>query len=155
MDIIGRIPEAALYSIKNWEASASSLIENLATPSANSTDEPSLIDDEGIIFSKGDSLVLPKIYFFGDKPINNYLAKALSILKSLKDQGLNNSHIFIFNNFFITSGNPKVVFDLSEDIDIQIASLQLIVQKAKIGSSKLEFIDLRFDKPVVKYAPKK
>ncbi len=155
LDIIGRIPAVSLYSIKNWEASASSLIENVATPSADLTDEPNLIDDEGIIFSKGDFQFLPKIYFFGDKPAGDYLAKALNILKSLKDLSLDNSHIFIFKNFFITSGNPKVVFDLDEDIDIQIASLQLIVQKAKIDSSKLMFIDLRFDKPVVKYAPKK
>lgn len=155
LDIIGRTPAASLYSIKNWEASASSLIENTATPSVSLADEPNWIDDEGIIFSKGESLVLPKIYFFGEKLTNDYLAKALNILKSLKDLRLDNSNIFIFNNFFITFGQPKIVFDLNGDIDIQIASLQLILQKAKIDSSKLEFIDLRFDKPIVKFAPKK
>ena len=155
LNIVGRVAVANFYLMKNWEASASALIENTATPSAEQIGDAYFLDDEGVIFSKGDSLVLPKIYFFEDKPTDDYLKKTLKILSTLRNLSINNSQNYIFNNFFITTGQSKIVFNLSQDIDVQIASLQLIVQNAKIDSSKLEFIDLRFDKPVVKYAPKK
>ena len=51
--------------------------------------------------------------------------------------------------------NPKVFFRLDNEIDLQLASLQLILEKAKIDERILEFIDLRFDKPIVRFAPKK
>jgi hypothetical protein len=35
----------------------------------------------------------------------------------------------------------------------QVASLQLILHKAKIESALMESVDLRFDRPVVIYSP--
>ena len=162
MEVIGRIPVASLYSIKDWEASASSLIENKATPSASQKEGPYNGDDEGVIFEKGNDLVgFPKVDIIGlDLALginlpDDYLKKTFKILEELKHLGINNNQSFVFTNLVITSGNPKIIFRLDQDIDIQIASLQLIVQKAKIDSEVLEFIDLRFDKPLIKFAPKK
>lgn len=155
INISGRIPIALLISA-NFEASASSLIENIATPSA--TDRTYLLDDEGVVYAKG-SLDIPKIYLIG-RDINlgnedDYLKKSLKIIDTLKDLNIDNKQNNIFNNLFITNSIPKVIFKLDDSLDTQIASLQLILRMAKIGNNELEFIDLRFDKPVLKFAPRK
>lgn len=48
----------------------------------------------------------------------------------------------------------EVVIALDEDVLRQTASLQLILQKAKIDSKSINRVDLRFDKPVVIYKNK-
>lgn len=161
LDVIGRKAVAQVIFVDNFEASTSSIIENSATPAASLADEPSLIDDEGTVFSKGIIENLPKIYIFNKKlsiggDLNeDFLTKTLLVQKFLKDFSLNNFMVIIFNNLLIVEYLPKIVFRLDADINSQLASLQLILQKAKIDESRLEFIDLRFDKPIVKFAPKK
>ncbi|KKS13713.1 MAG: hypothetical protein UU67_C0020G0034, partial [Candidatus Daviesbacteria bacterium GW2011_GWB1_41_5] len=49
----------------------------------------------------------------------------------------------------------KVILSLQKDIPLQLASLQLITEKAKIDGRLIEVVDTRFNKPVVVYAPKK
>lgn len=49
----------------------------------------------------------------------------------------------------------EIVFSLTEDLERQWASLQLIWKQAKINSKSVVKIDLRFDKPVVTYVPDK
>lgn len=51
-----------------------------------------------------------------------------------------------------SKNNQKFVFSLKKNIDRQLASLQLIWEKAKIDSRAIDKIDLRFDKPVVIYS---
>ena len=83
---------------------------------------------------------------------------SLQILRAVKKLGFDSLTTQILDNFFLiypTSLSPKVIFRLDQRIDVQIASLQLILEKAKMYSESLEFIDLRFDKPIVKFAPKK
>lgn len=46
---------------------------------------------------------------------------------------------------------PKIVFSLESEQIRQLASLQLILEKAKIDGKVVESIDLRFNKPVVVY----
>jgi len=48
------------------------------------------------------------------------------------------------------SGNLTVVFSKEKDLDFQVASLQFILWRAKIEGKAPYFVDLRFDKPVVK-----
>jgi hypothetical protein len=48
------------------------------------------------------------------------------------------------------SGNLTVVFSKEKSFDFQVTSLQFILWRAKIGGNKPYFVDLRFDKPVVK-----
>ncbi len=158
MNVKGRIPVAELISIPNFESSTSAVIENIATPSA-SLDETYLADDDGVVFAKGFADV-SKIYFLGKtisikEKQDEYLNKTLFILKLFKELGIDNSKVYIIDNFLITNSHPKVAFLLNKEREEQIASLQLILQKAKIDNKELEFIDLRFDKPIIKYAPKK
>lgn len=53
-------------------------------------------------------------------------------------------------NDLLVEGTYKIYFSLEKNIDFQLASLQLILNKAKIESDKVEYIDLRFERPVIK-----
>lgn len=160
LDIKGREAVAKLVAIKDWEGSASALIDNTSTPSASQIAEAYLVDDEAVIFAKEDNSYSPKINIFKKdlsvegKLEDDYLANTLKILDQLKTLGIN-SEMSMFNNLLITNSLPKIIFKLDGDMKVQIASLQLILEKARIDNKELEFIDLRFDKPIVKFAPKK
>jgi len=168
LDIKGREAVVKLVAIKDWEGSASALIDNISTPSASQIAEAYLVDDEAVIFAKEDNSYSPKIkelccftinIFKKDlsvdgKLADEYLANTLKILDQLKTLGVS-SEMSMFNNLLITNSLPKIIFKLDGNVEVQIASLQLILEKAKIDNKELEFIDLRFDKPIVKFAPKK
>lgn len=165
--ISGRDPYAILISLKLKDAtqSAQVQIENIATPSAGNYNfgEKFLVDKEGVVFSGHiDNLVLPHIFFldrefsFGDKIGGEILGNTILIINKLKGFGLEEGSVAISNNkLLVVYSAPKIIFNLSDLVDVQLASLQLILEKAKIESKDLEFIDLRFDKPIVKFAPKK
>lgn len=163
LEVIGREPIVRLSHLSK-EASLSASLENIATPSAEqSLDDTYLADDE-VIFAKGtDHISIPVIYLQNfnlavGKKIDDLIKFSLNILQNLENLGLKIQITQIIDNFFIifpTTSQPKIIFHLGKDINSQIASLQLILKKAKIDEENLEFIDLRFDKPVVKFAPKK
>lgn len=48
------------------------------------------------------------------------------------------------------SGRLTVIFSKEKNLDFQVASLQFILWRAKIEGKAPYFVDLRFDKPVVK-----
>lgn len=147
-----RQPIAILINLKEKIATTSGLIESIATPSAEQIGNSYLIDNEGVIFAKAnDENNIPKVYNQED----NLNANLLKILIKAKTFGVQIQTSWISDGFLITHPPPKIIFDLNNQVDIQLASLQLILDKAKIDSETLEFIDLRFDKPVVRYAPKK
>lgn len=166
---IGRQPVASLMLLKDREATISSFLENVATPSAEPSSEAYLTDDEGIIFSKDTGgLNIPNIFVkdldlsLGKKP-GDKIEDSLKIMAGVKTFGLDVKTAIILDNFFIIFSHPRVIFRLDNrmdkfspsEIDIQLASLQLILAEAKIDFKELEFIDLRFDKPIVRFAPKK
>lgn len=162
--VSGRQGFAAMVSLKDKPASISSLIENTSTSSAGQVQGSYLVDDEGVVFSKqaGD-LDLQKIYVYNSvislgKKLETTVLNSLKILNRIKDFGMVVKQGWIIDELFLVdSGDsgPKVVFHSSDNIDVQLASLQLILAEAKIDLKKLEFIDLRFDKPIVRFAPKK
>lgn len=149
----GRQP-VAILNLLNLEATAASFLENLATPSAESSSDAYLIDNEGIIFSKSiGTLTVPHIFI--DDMENHNIGNSLKILEKSKTFGLDVKTATILDNFFIIFSYPKVIFRLDDKVEAQIASLQLILAEAKIDLKELEFIDLRFDKPIIRIAPKK
>ena len=160
LDIVGRNPIAKIFSQKNDLATDSAQLENIATPSVNLQDGY-LIDDEGVIFSKdSNNLEIPRILVLGlelsvgKKFNNNNLGNSLKIIGKIKELGISLQSVVVRDNFLIIFSKPKIIFKL-DNIDPQIASLQLILRKAKIESNQLEFIDLRFDKPIVRMLSKK
>lgn len=148
LSVRGRIPVAIL---KIREATASGALEDIATPSAKLTDA-FLVDSEGIIFAKdlgqGD---IPAI-FVPEKP-ENIATSNLKILEKIQEFGLDPREAVISANFLVIFSQPKIMFRTDSKVDIQLASLQLILEKAKIDEVRLEFVDLRFDKPIVRFAP--
>jgi len=161
LKISARQPAAALVLLKDKEATISSVLENFATPSAEESLDVYLVDNEGVIFSKniGD-LALPNIFVYNSnfslgKKAGDKAENSLKILDKVKTFGLNVKTTTVLDNFFIIFSYPKLVFRLDNAVETQVASLQLILAEAKIGLKELEFIDLRFDKPIVRFAPKK
>ncbi len=162
INVYNRQPKAELLTLINKESSASSLLENSATPSAQQLQDTYLVDNQGIIFFKGaNNEDIPKIYTYdlsqgiGQRMAGDYAKNIFTILDKVKVFGLETKTSVIVNNYYVIFSSPKVIFRLDNSIDIQIASLQLILEKAKIDLKSMEFIDLRYDKPVVKYTPKK
>lgn len=162
IEITGRQPAAKLVVLKGEEASASSFLENIATPSATASEGDFLIDSEGVIFSKDTNAINVPIIFHYDQSLSlskslksGNAQNALKIFNKVKTFGLNVNSAIILNESFIVFSSPKIIFRLDNNIDTQIASLQLILEKAKIDEGSMEFIDLRFDKPIIRSTPKK
>ncbi|MDD5415815.1 MAG: FtsQ-type POTRA domain-containing protein [Candidatus Daviesbacteria bacterium] len=165
LKIASRKPDAILLNLKDKQASPSFLIENIATPEAAAAQDSYVVDNEGVVFSKSiDNLDIPKIYIYdsdiavGKKLKNSLINNSLKILDRIKKFGVIAKKSLIAENFFIINPDtmdPKIIFRLNDQIDIQLASLQLILTDAKIDLRELMFIDLRFDKPIVRFAPKK
>lgn len=137
-----REPRANLYIIKDTSIEATS----------SAIEESFLLDEEGVIFS-GTAPELPMKIYSSKKNIN--FKNILAVLNKIKVFGIEVMEAVEMENTLLTNSSPKVIFDLSKEIDAQTASLQLILAKAKIDEETAEFIDLRFDKPVVRFAPKK
>ncbi len=155
-----RTAKAILIPTDIQEASSSAGLESIATPSADLNVQGFVADKEGVVFSKQSIGSLPAIFINNQnltlgKVLSNDQVNALNILEKISVFGINASTSYISDNFFIIYGLPKVIFRLDNNVNIQIASLQLILEKAKIDSSQVEFIDLRFDKPIIRLAPKK
>lgn len=168
LSITGREPAAILMLLKSDEATSSSELEDFtnveSTPSAQALPSESFaIDKEGIIYSSNvEQIDITRIYVsgfnlrVGQKINEKIIGNALKILEKIKLFGVNAVDTKIYSEkIFLINGATKIIFKLDDNIDPQIASLQLILNKAKIEQDLLEFIDLRFDKPVVKLAPKK
>lgn len=161
LSITGREALIKLLKLESSnEATISAYLENLATPSAKEDSIGFLVDSEGVIFSTDSArLDIPIVYFenlnlsLGNK-LDNLGEMIIRIIEKVKSFGLALKASENKDNMLIIFSTPKIIFRLDE-IETQIASLQLILNKAKIDNVSLEFIDLRFDKPIVKFAPKK
>ncbi|MBU1032060.1 hypothetical protein KKE03_04055 [Patescibacteria group bacterium] len=128
-------------------------VQNIATPSAGEIKGSYIIDDEGVeLDSVANEAGIPKVYI---PDIDISKPNLLKILLKVKTFNLDVPEAFVIDDYLILSGRPQIIFRLGSKIDTQLASLQLILNEAKIDLSNLEFIDLRFDKPIVKLAPKK
>jgi len=81
--------------------------------------------------------------------------KISTVFTETRKYEINISEAEVLDQDFLVLSPRKIAFSLKRDILKQLVSLQLILQKAKIDESMIETVDLRFDKPVVKFLPKK
>lgn len=164
-------------------ASLVNVLQEIASPSAIATDSARLVtfeaerakltpntdyesfwvDDEGNVFvqSSGEE-GLPVISVgdfklsvgsnFGKDLINNLLT-IFDKLRAL-NVGFEEVRLYKQSNLLVKS-EKIILLDLTNDLQKQLASLQLILEKAKIENENISVIDLRFDKPVVRYVQKK
>lgn len=131
-----------------------------------------LTDADGFLFadySDGFSS-LPMLFVAGNKlrkggqVVDNFIGNALKVVGKLNDMSIPFSSVKIEKEFLLVDGEQKLAFGLHKDLNRQLASLQLILSRAKMksgdssskqGPQKIEKIDLRFDKPIVVYGLKK
>ena len=178
LEISSRKAMVNLNFLEAKEASAAALfnqmIEKISSPSARSTFSAQLlaksnniesftVDEEGIIFAKTSIKTnMPTVYLvdntvlLGEKIPSDLIDGISDIFSKLTTYGMDIKEVWIFGQKnIILSSTPKVLFSLNNNLNKQLAALQLILNKAKIEEQIIEFIDMRFDKPIVKYAPKK
>lgn len=177
--VIGREPAAILVLSKDQEATESGVLEKFSEVWATSSAEASpsagfnffvegpvenfVVDNEGVVYSTDiEQINAPKVFVsglnlnLGQKIKENLITNLLKILEKVRSFGIEARETKIYSNhLLLVNSMPRIIFRLDGKIDTQIASLQLILQKAKIDEDILEFIDLRFDKQIVRFAPKK
>lgn len=120
-----------------------------------------LMDEEGILFysTEGD-VNLPTLYIGSDLSLKQNFGREIGIgiknlFETLTKIGITPKVVKLTNSkttVVIGQDGEKLVLNLKNALLKQLASLQLIWQKNKIDSKRIESIDLRFDKPVVIYS---
>ena len=169
LEIFGRNPKIAFVGVKKESTSSSiltDLVENEASNVAQIQYKGSdlfISDDEGVIFSKDSmDINIPVVYFFnrdfkiGDNLGYDLILNINNAIQSLSNLGLKSRVLFLdAHELLLQDTGFSIILSLKKDLNLQIASLQLILEKAKIEKGNVEFIDLRFDKPIIKFATNK
>ncbi len=154
--LIKKYPQSALIEVYGRRATLNLVSSLTATPSSF------LVDEEGVIFAtNGGGHDIPKLYLssenlkIGDKISENILKNAYLMLQDMKKMGIFSKEAIIYSSSILeVDSMPKIIIDLSKNFNKKLVSLQLITTQAKIEERQLDLIDLRFENPVVKYAPK-
>ncbi len=131
-----------------------------ATLSGQITNQIFLLDANGTIFNQTDIVYpdLPQVFVpvsFNLGLGQSDLTKSISqLIERLKVHFLNFETITWINSEFVvikTIPGSFAIFDLSQSLESQVASLQYILAGIKIEEIVPTKIDLRFDKPVLTY----
>ncbi|MBI4040198.1 FtsQ-type POTRA domain-containing protein [Candidatus Daviesbacteria bacterium] len=148
-------------SFSNLEASASTATALLDWSFPKASAEAYLLADKtGFLFGQADSTGSGVLYLddpmlkIGQSLGTAFVQKIVPILEKINELGESSIVGKKGGDILQIASGQKLVFDLDRDILHQLASLQLILQKAKIDQRSVESIDLRFDKPVVIYSGK-
>lgn len=168
--IEGRVPIAlivkgqglnGMINLAQVEATAASSAATVDFSIPTSVSSKFFMDHDGVLFYNTDGDVnIPLVYTTRDLAIKDSLGiemgmgleKTLEILKKIE---LSPKLVKIddANNLIIVGNqNTKIILSLKNGLLKQLASLQLIWQKNKIDSKRIDSIDLRFAKPVVVYS---
>lgn len=156
-----REPKLLLINVKSKDSTSSADAATFSsTPSAT---EEFLSDKEGVVFAKDKGLkVNPRIFYMsnnltlGSVIEKRFITKSLEIFEGIKSIGIESLEGRLYaNGDLVIHGVPKLIFNLGGDTKLQLVSLQLIIRKATIEEKEMEFIDLRFENPVVRYNLKK
>lgn len=151
---VAPIPALTLDT-KDATPSSSSALLNWSFPPFP-TGQAKVVDEEGIIFEQDianlPALFLPDQNLKIGQPVNlpNF-DKIATILSKLPKLEILVVRAKVEGDNLLVDAQPKLAFSLENDILRQLASLQLILQKAKIDRKPMEVIDLRFNKPVITY----
>lgn len=148
--------------INLMEASQSTQEATIKIEPNNESGKSFLVDTDGRIFeiaSKNEGI--QKIEYvknsleIGEILESSKVRNALTIFEKLKEYQVPVTRVIWDGDVLFFDHKPQLVFSLTKDPARQSASLQLILQKAKMNSKEMDKIDLRFDKIVVVYSPKK
>lgn len=142
--------------------------QKLATASAQIATASSVpgqrfvVDAEGLVFAKaGDFFGLPLFHLFdervpslGENIGQKRIETASEIIENLKKDEIEVSEVFLtaFGSIEMILGDrTKVLFSGQKNPIAQVASLQLILSSTRIEGRVPRTIDLRFEKPIIKY----
>jgi cell division septal protein FtsQ len=123
--------------------------------------ETFLIDGKGVGFAKGFREDLPLVNFvtnrfdIGDSIGAEVIAHILETIEFFQKQGIAIQSLELDQDKLTVKTTEEIVFSVTDGLERQGASLQLIWKQAKMNSKSVVKIDLRFDKPVVIYVPEK
>lgn len=101
--------------------------------------------------AKAQDHTLPKIYASMD---SQHIKYAATLASELETSDFQLASMRILDDETITIYNQQgavAIFSLKKDEKSQISSLQQVLAKSKISATKIQKIDLRFDKPVVAF----
>lgn len=153
--------QAVPLDLSNLEATSSSQSALLDWSVPSPSSQQFLADDKGVLFAEFQGGDLPKLFLpeqtvkLGQRLDEGLFKKISTVFAEIKKSDINIAEAVVSDQDFLILNPRKIVFSLKKDISKQLVSLQLILQKAKIDESMIETVDLRFDKPVVKFLPKK
>jgi len=155
---VAPLTKSPLSSLDNLEATPSSSTAFLDWSLPSQEREQLTVDETGVVFDCGDNSDLPLIFLpdenlkIGQKLDDSLFIKISEIVTKLTQFQIQNFHAKVENHDLVIQTSPQLVFALDKDALKQLASLQLILAKAKMNETMIKSIDLRFDKPVVVYA---
>ena len=119
------------------------------------------LTENGFVLEGQNQGNLPTIFFDkepelkpGEKIEDDTVVFALSLISQIGKTEFVSTSIRILNPAMISVYNREsqaVIFTSEKDAGRQVDSLQLILSESKIDPSKIEKIDLRFEKPVITY----
>lgn len=163
LTVEGRVAMASVMTFKDdkLEATPSSQSALLDWSSPQPASQQFLADDKGVLFAEFQNGGLPKLFLpeqtvkIGQRLDEGLFKKISTIFVETKKSDINVTEAVVRDQDFLILHPQKITFSFKKDILKQLVSLQLILQKAKIDESMIETVDLRFDKPVVKFVPKK
>lgn len=124
-----------------------------------------VVDEAGLLFHTASSrhrLNLPQLevteaqeYQLGDRLASGVIRNSLQVIEVLQKTESTSLKSFQLEEGgvlkIITSDEAQILLDSGKQIEQQIASLQTILQDAKMSGKNFSRIDLRFTKPVVVY----
>jgi cell division septal protein FtsQ len=155
--------------LTNLQASPSSQAALLDWSFPNVESDKVVVTDEGgFVFEKDNGNLLPLIFLSIPSPkigqqLENNLFNQLTVVFNKLGQPVDkiseassaaknySAKAKVVDNLLLIDSQQHLIFTLEKDILRQLASLQLILQKAKINGREIKTIDLRFDKPVIEY----
>lgn len=175
IEVDGRAPVFIATVFKTRESSGSasliSLLEQIASPSAEASGSAKvsmeegksfLINSDGGIFAGDTNMDYPKVSFVdfdfivGQRIDLNLVKQILTIFDKLKVLNVKFDDVRVYpTSDVVINSDHLIVLNIKEDVQKQLASLQLILEKAKIDNEELILVDLRFDKPIIRYGKKK
>jgi|SRR3989344_2054490 len=174
INVSGRKPLAVIKILNSEASSAAVLADPLPVSSESakaarqlfldfsklSSETAYIVDSEGVVFASGESTSVPSLFLsgrnlkLGETVRDELVGNAVFILSSLSVLNVNPVNSKLVGSTLVINSEPKLLFALVRDIKDQLASLQLILQEAKMEDATMEIIDLRFNNPVVKYKVK-
>jgi len=96
--------------------------------------------------------ILHTEYQKGQRITLSTITKALQAVEALNGEGLTVESIDIDSVDMIAckTRTIEVIFSQTRDFSIQVHEMRQIVKRLKLGDLKVEAIDLRFDKPIIR-----